>query len=424
MKFKILATLIVSSLTFASVSDAEFNALKDRVEEIEFNNLIKNYTINGNLETNYNSYVLESDTNEDQVVRLYGLRSSLDLAFHVNDRIDFYTSFGMSKFWQVDARAEGTKTDIDGDGQRDLEPWEISQASGFAYEGANVKVDRAYFNYKISKNWLASIGRLPLYDGPMQHQLDGKPRSGTVARSARNSVYDGIVLTYDLGQFIPQEDSLKVKGFYFPWQNVNKYNRDQQLKTPGSTTNKPGGNAKVASNTLGSGLLVEYYNRELSWADSFEFHAFSTYYKDFWWNEFKQIYDGFTYTAIFGVNKIAHTGLNFSLIINGTRWNTADDENTKIKGEGFLYNLNYKFENTAVVGVEYLKTNKNHYADDFAYTDIDSFYGAKKANGFHAWTSLPIYDNLRARLGLYKYDKNATADDEVTSFYTKLLLNF
>lgn len=424
MKRILIIALLFTLQAKAEISEQDFAELQAKVEELELSNYLRNYKINGSLETNYYNYDYKSKTSENQKLRLFGIRSAIDIAFDVNDKIDFYTTFGMSKYWQVDGRAEGTGRTISGETEKGTEPWEISQTSGYGYEGANVKVDRAYFNYKYSDNLLFSIGRLPLNKGPLFHQFDGKQRTGTVPRSARNSVFDGIGLTYDLSRFIPEEDSLKLKLFYTPWQNVSATTRNKQIVTPGSTTNIPGPNARVQSNTLGAMALVEYYKRNMSWLRQFEFHAFTTYYEDFWWNQYKQIYHGMTYTVVLGFSGIANTGLNFSAILNGTRWKTEDDKDSTIKGEGFLFNLNYKFANTMVLGVEFINTNKSHYADDFANTDVESFYKIKSGEGFHAWYAFPIYDNLRSRLGTYQYEYGPTNKAEVDTYYAKLLLDF
>lgn len=405
----------------------EIEALSERVDDLEFQGYTRRFNVNGDMEINYESLNVNYDdkTKSDENINLIGLNTHLHFSFDVNDKIQFFSTLGMSKYFQVAGRKERYLTqDLDNDGDNDREAWEQSHMSSSGYEGPNAKFDRAYLNFFVTDKFTISAGRLPTQNGPPSEQFDGKERTGTLPRSARNSMYDGFAFTYDLKSLVKQENDLKVKFYYIPWQNVHKTNRAVQMTTPTTTTNDPGPNEKVDSNTLGTGFQVESFVRTSSLAKEIETHVFSVYYKDFWWNQYKQIYSGFTYTASVGFNQLLDSRFNLTFVLNGTEWWTADKPDDKIRGQGLLLNLNYKFESTDVVGLELLKTNDDHYADDFAYLSVTSMYSAKAASGGHLWWSTPLYDNLRLRSGFIQYNAGANSKTNYKSAYLKLLTEF
>lgn len=115
----------------------------------------------------------------------------------------------------------------------------------------------------------------------------------------------------------------------------------------------------------------------------------------------------------------------------GNTWSNwqAFADKKRIVGRGQLFNLNYAFENTHSLGIEYIVTNTFYYLDEWTYYSIADFYKTGKMHGYHLFWSLPIYDNLRLRLGSYLY--KAARDTawglpqrEVTSHYAMLKLSF
>lgn len=419
LKIVLLFTLALSA--FSQVSVKDFNELQSRVEEIELYNYTRNFSLSGQMINLYEAYKSETVTNVStgakghERLNLWASAVSLNIDYDVNSKIKFYSTLGMSKFWNNEGR--------DGDAE---DYWNRSNQGSLGYQGSTARFDKAFFTYSPGGMYSWAIGRMPTNAGPPQHQLDGIERSGTYPRMAYNSIFDGIALSLDFAKFMPKDQSLKLKLFYTPYMNVDDDSRIKQRKTGSSVTGKPGPNVKVNSDTLLWAFLLEYEASNLSWVKNIEMYIFTLNYEDFWWDSYGDTYRGWGYNWTLGLNGIAHTGLNFWMSFIGTDWQALAD-NKHINGEGYLFNLNYKFDNTQVVGAEYLATNKNYYLDEWTYYNIAPFYKTADMKGYHLYWSLPLADNLRLRLGTYQYEvahSNLYNKADVESYYTMLRLAF
>lgn len=417
----LLSTLGASTQAYTAVSEAEFKALQSRVEELEFESYTKNFSLSGEIinmfEMYHNEFTSGSDEGENYHLGLYGTAVKMNIDFDVNDKINLYTTLGMSKFWNNEDRA-GDANDY----------WNKSNQGSLGYQGSQARFDKVFFDYKMNDMFTFAVGRMPTNFGPPYHQLDNSERSGTYPRMAYNSIFDGVAVSTDLTRFVPKDQTLKVKLFYTPYMNVNDKNRN----VPRREGDKPGtpntNGDKVQSNTLLWAFLLEHSVENLSWVKKMDTYLFTLNYEDFWWEEFDDTYRGWGYNYTLGLEGLLNTGFNFSYSYIGTDWQAFADKK-RIVGRGQLFNLNYKFENTHAVGMEYLVTNTFYYLDEWTYYNIADFYKAGKMVGYHFFWSLPVYDNLRLRLGSYLYEQKedtgwGITGRKVDSHYAMLKLSF
>lgn len=418
----IKSLLFISLFSFtanAAVSEAEFRELQAKVEELEFDSFTRNYSISGeviNLFESYHNDQTSGSSVDATNMELFGTIAKLNINVDVNDRIKFYSSLGMSKFWNNEDRI--------GDAE---DNWNRSNQGSLGYQGSVARFDKVYFDYLYNDMFTFSIGRMPTNFGPPYHQLDNEPRSGTYPRMAYNSIFDGVALSTNLTKFMPENQELKIKLFYTPYMNVDQKARNKPRnigELPGTASDT---NTKVQSNTLLWAFLLEYGINNLSWVEKIQTYLFTLNYEDFWWQTYGDTYRGWGYNATIGFEGLFNTGLNFWASYIGTDWQASDKKH--INGAGYLINLNYSFENGHSFGGEYLKTNKYYYLDEWTYYNVADFYKVGKLKGYHLFWSMPVYKNLRLRLGSYIYDTGADSayglvEREVESYYAMLKLTF
>lgn len=428
---KILAVgaLLIASQTYAQTK-AEIDEIRSRLDNLETESILRNFKISGNfintfesLNTNYKHSIAgvqddpattnvneASENQKDQAVNLWGTYIGLNVDFDINDRIKFYSTLAMSKLWNADGRT--------GEG---VEEWNNSWQGSYAYRGSEVRYDRAFMSYQVPGSiFNFSIGRMPTNNGPVQNQLDALERTGTYPRFAINAIFDGLAVSTNLTKFMPKDHSLKTRLVYSPFQFVNPANRMNQA------TRTQFGNDKLKSDSLFWAFLTEYELKNLSFAKSLQLYGFFYHFEDFFWQTYNDIYGGILWNGTVAFEGLFNSGLNFSASYVGSDF-YQKSVTTHTNGNGYLFNLNYKFESTHVVGAEYIVTERNHYIDDWTYLNMNDFYKAPKNTGAHLFWSMPIYNNLRLRLGTFQYkvsESSVTAGRDVASYYSQLRLSF
>ncbi len=428
MKKTLFALPLLALAAPAFAQDAKALAdLRARVDELEMRSFSQNFNISGTFIHTFENVYTDRENRRDDAVSLNGTYVGLNVDYKVNDRISFYSTLAMSKLWQIDGRAgeggvETDTTDPAGGTNGDVtggDYWSDSFQGSSAYRGSVARFDRAFITYAVPGSMFSfALGRMPTSNGPVQNQLDGVERTGTYPRFALNAIFDGVAMTVNWTKFLPKNHSMKTKLIYSPLQFANHRDRMSQAQPDGK---------ELKSDPLFYAVLQEYEIKDLKFAKGMQMYGFFYHFEDFWWQAFNDMYRGILWNLTVALEGIAGTGLNASANYLGSDF--QGKANGQTGGEGYLFNVNYKFENTHVVGAEYVATNKAHYTDDWAYLNMADFYKAASNTGYHVFWGMPVYDNMRLRVGTFQYkvndsDKLGIEERKVSSIYTQLRVNF
>ncbi|MDO9183912.1 MAG: DUF3373 family protein [Bacteriovorax sp.] len=200
---KILVSALALSAVSAFAADAN-PTLEQRVSELETASYLQAIQWNGSFEYRYDSINDEEGTTKASYSPMR-LRVLLDAATHVDPKIQFYTRFGLTKFTNDMSNGSG----------------EANTFSATRNEkGVALSLERAYVNYAITKDVVASAGRLPTIDGSPIDMWDNTPRQGTYPMLAYGAILDGLALSYNWG-FLPDQYKFSTRFIYTPLYNVS-----------------------------------------------------------------------------------------------------------------------------------------------------------------------------------------------------------
>ncbi len=439
MKTKLLSLLAVSAFIFGHAvsaaetiesTDSRLSKIEDRLQEIEIQKLLNKFSFSGVFINRYEAYKTEyglpaTVASKDEL-KLYSTSFALNVDVNVSQKIKFYSTLAMSKFWNNDGRKEAPGY------------WSASEAGSSVYGGSAPMFDRAYMSYKFDFPLTFAVGRMPTNNGLPINQMDGLSRQGTYPRLAFNAIFDGIALVYDFSDLLPKDHNLSVRAFYTPYMNVSAIDRTRQLTDSGN---------KVDSNTPMYSLLTEYSVSNLSWASKINFTHMLNDYRSFYWDGFNNPndhtilnpnnphYEGGFNMGYVGIEDIAHAGLNVSA--SGLfYWSKNLDVvgATNQYSTAYLFAANQQIGDQWIIGGEYIKTDENFYLDEWTYLNINPFYKTPNSKGTHLFVSKNLVQNLVARLGYYHLtaepcgpaSANPFSVNEVKSdsYYVNLRLDF
>ncbi len=243
---------LLMSAVLATSYGVQAQSLEDRVEELETNALLNVVQWGGSLTTSYDSISTETKSGTSTSTTDHNpLRTQVafDATAKVSDKVTFYSRFGASKFFNT--------FDLQG-----------SSAGSFSASrdetGVEIYLERAYLNYNITNNIIASIGRLPTVDGTPVEMYDDLPRQGTYPLMAYGAQLDGMALTY-VASFMPKGHGLSFRGIYSPIFNINRdsVTGDMATSVRSDSLNAPEMKEQAA---LFTGML-EYQNKSSSMWD-------------------------------------------------------------------------------------------------------------------------------------------------------------
>lgn len=414
----------------AETTDERLTKIEDRLQEIEIQKLLNKFNFSGvfinRFEYFHTEYGLPLATPDTDTVKANSTSFALNIDANISSQLKFYSTLGMSKFWNNEGRKEAPGY------------WSGSEAGSSLYGGSTPQFDRAYFSYKFDFPLTVAIGRMPTNNGLPINQLDGLARQGTYPRLAFNAIFDGLALVYDFSSLLPQDHNLSVRAFYTPYMNASPTDRTRQLVDSG---------AKVESNTPMYNVLTEYSISNLSWASKINISHMLNDYRGFYWDGFNNpndhtianpdnpYYEGGFNMGYIGVEDLAHIGLNAS--VSGLfYWSKVLNKPnvTNQYSTAYLASLNQSFGDKWVVGGEYIKTDENFYLDEWTYLNIIPFYKTPNSKGTHLFVSKSLVQNLVARVGYYNLisdpcgpnSANPFSVNEVKSdsYYLSLRLDF
>lgn len=426
------ATLSLSVFAQAPTSE-EIKKINQRLDELETENFTRNFKLSGYMWNVYESYNEKSKNpdgskNDDQNVNTIGTIIGINVDFNIHEQLKFYSTIGMSKYWQSEDRA-GVAGNGSGSKDPEARHWEASEQGSYGFRSSTARFDRGYLQYTFKDpRFNLAIGRFPTNMGLPINQLDGLDRTGTYPRLAYNAIFDGIAGTANLSNYLPSGQTFIARAFYTP--NIFVAERQNNAQQNGQNQNPQSESNQVHSNQPLGALLLEYETRNLGIAKVVKLHQFTNYYTNFYSPGYSGDYLGSLGSSTFlGFEGIAGTGLNFSgSYLKTDTWEERGDKNHYLS-DAFLWNTNYNFSNGQVLGVEYMTTDKQYYLDEWTNIYTSDFYRSARMRGFHVFWSMPVVDNVRLRLGMFDYETKADASFEtpkrdVQSFYAALRANF
>ena len=368
--------------------------LEEKLEEFEIDKSYDRLHVSGTfinyLETIKN-YSKNATTNAERTDHgdIMSMHVAINFDVNISNNIDFYTTLGMGKVWNNDGR--------DGEEQNSYRSYQGS----YAYTGTEARFDVAYVRWKTSnENWSFALGRMTTRGGPPMNQLDALSRNGTYPRFGYNAIFDGLAIVRDFKSVLPQNYSFKTRLFYTPTFYVDDTNRREEARdADDSPINR-------RSNQLT--WLNEFERSESSFAKKISLYSMLWYYDKFYDSAYQsatregvEYYRALSHTLYLGFENILQTGTNFSW--SNLRVNSKSDGSSSNHSDAHLFNLNYTFPNSYVIGVEQIFTDRAYYIDDWAYLQFNDFYQRPSSSGQHWFGSIPFPNRQVLRLGVYNY---------------------
>ncbi|EIE4567070.1 outer membrane tyrosine kinase [Campylobacter jejuni] len=161
---------------------AELADLNDRADETEFQAALSKVKFGLEFSTavsntNYKVSGQDYSANNKWMNELH-----LNMNADINDKTKFYGRLSMAKNWSQMGWS-GT-------------PYDLDAGRNTRSSGPVLYVDRAYLDYYITPEWIATIGRQPGTDGPGSNLRNNALRQSTYPALAINALGDAAVITY------------------------------------------------------------------------------------------------------------------------------------------------------------------------------------------------------------------------------------
>ncbi|MFT6633194.1 MAG: hypothetical protein ACJAS4_003164 [Bacteriovoracaceae bacterium] len=424
MKQLFLLTLLalVPTLGFSQESDttveSRLEAIEGKLDDIELTQALNKLRFSGSFMNQYESFYETNrdtgafdtiqgagggnpDQGQDSTISAYIMRVALNFDVAVSKKLHFYSTLGMSKFWNMSGRT--TRTGGDNDNFQSL-------GGGYAMEDSKAHFDVAYLLYQDLDNpWAFALGRMTTNNGPPLNQLDGIERSGTYPAMSYNVILDGAAIIYDFKKYMPKKNNLKTRLFYTPFLNVNRSSRFKNKVDPS-------GNGTEAVKTHASmvTLLTEYTNKNISGLKSLDlYHSYYTF--DGFYDEVRQSpltadvdYEGAVANTVYlGLKGIGNSGLNISYTYS--HFLVRGDSVGELPSFNHLYSLNYKFDNKLnaghIIGAEYIQNDDRKVPTDATTIHVNEFYNLTNGIGTHLFYTAPLGRTSIVRAGVMSYEQ-------------------
>ncbi|MCH3877128.1 outer membrane tyrosine kinase [Campylobacter jejuni] len=161
---------------------AELADLNDRADETEFQAALSKVKFGLEFSTavsntNYKVSGQDYSANNKWMNELH-----LNMNADINDKTKFYGRLSMAKNWSQMGWSGS--------------PYDLDAGRNTRTSGPVLYVDRAYLDYYITPEWIATVGRQPGTDGPGSNLRNNALRQSTYPALAINALGDAAVITY------------------------------------------------------------------------------------------------------------------------------------------------------------------------------------------------------------------------------------
>lgn len=188
---------------------AELADLNDRADETEFQAALSKVKFGLEFSTavsntNYKVGGQDYSANNKWMNELH-----LNMNADINDKTKFYGRLSMAKNWSQMGWSGS--------------PYDLDAGRNTRSSGPVLYVDRAYLDYYITPEWIATIGRQPGTDGPGSNLRNNALRQSTYPALAINALGDAAVITYKPESL--QDHKVAIRAAYgktYQWDEEGK----------------------------------------------------------------------------------------------------------------------------------------------------------------------------------------------------------
>lgn len=438
MKSLFIIVMAIISTNVLAESVSRIDKLESRIDDIELKSALQKFRFSGSFLNHVESFssvkkntdlldseptpyntALKGDSTDVNIVPMV-MRVELNFDANITKNINFYSTLGMSKFWNLsgrNTRAESTTGSLE------------SLSGSYAIKDSTAKFDTAYINYQFQDSpWSIAIGRMTTAKGPPHNQLDGVARTGTYPFLSYNVVADGIAAIYNFKNIVPKDQSLKMRLFYTPFILVDKNNKGKQVVDSDGdiVSNTQYGESKEQLNSHVSviTLLTEYSLKKLSWTKKLDIYHSIFKVNNYFDENFQKLeqdaptpaYEPYlrkgvelttllSNTVYIGMKDVFNS--NFNLSLSGNFMTFTSNFSEEFYSQNYLVSLNYKFDNNLnagdILGIEYITTDENNFTRDWSTLYVSDFYDITNGKGLHAFYTKAIGVNQVIRIGHFAY---------------------
>lgn len=219
----ILSACLLSSSLFAKNTDdeitklqkqlaqiqAELADLNDRADETEFQAALSKVKFGLEFSTAVSNTNYKVDGQDYSANNKWMNELHLNMNADINDKTKFYGRLSMAKNWSQMGWS-GSPLDLDA-------------GRNTRSSGPVLYVDRAYLDYYITPEWIATVGRQPGTDGPGSNLRNNALRQSTYPALAINALGDAAVITYKPESL--QDHKVAIRAAYgktYQWDEEGK----------------------------------------------------------------------------------------------------------------------------------------------------------------------------------------------------------
>ncbi|ENQ3948252.1 DUF3373 family protein [Campylobacter jejuni] len=188
---------------------AELADLNDRADETEFQAALSKVKFGLEFSTAVSNTNYKVDGQDYSANNKWMNELHLNMNADINDKTKFYGRLSMAKNWSQMGWS-GSPLDLDA-------------GRNTRTSGPVLYVDRAYLDYYITPEWIATIGRQPGTDGPGSNLRNNALRQSTYPALAINALGDAAVITYKPESL--QDHKVAIRAAYgktYQWDEEGK----------------------------------------------------------------------------------------------------------------------------------------------------------------------------------------------------------
>lgn len=415
LKIAIAAALAPVGAAYAQETD-KLAALEERISELEANSSLNIFNFRGTFITRYDD--ISSDNSKATTgaykhdhLGYFRMRFSLDVDANISKNVKFYSRYTTTKHfntWTKTGSGLGFGDDI---------------YASDDYAGSAVVLEKAYLDMNIpDTNLTVSMGRLPTADGAPTHYWDGRARMGTYPLLSYGAVLDGVALTYNLDQYMPEGHKLAARAIYSPFSSINIDSQGSPYQVPPTQNQNTGG---AATNPIKDfyTLQLDYSTNSAGFTDNLSLIAQHNVLSSINMpisaaatSDLRFSLQSTNVTA--EMNGIA--GLPLDILLShlmtevhsqgtvaglGVGFGTALDDD-KIRGSMSLISTRYRL-GSWLLGLEYGHGTKGLLFAGGTAEDLTNMYGTP-GDLYHGYVTKKFTDTLSLRLGYYQQNEKYT----------------
>ncbi|EDO8608144.1 outer membrane tyrosine kinase [Campylobacter jejuni] len=188
---------------------AELADLNDRADETEFQAALSKVKFGLEFSTAVSNTNYKVDGQDYSANNKWMNELHLNMNADINDKTKFYGRLSMAKNWSQMGWS-GSPLDLDA-------------GRNTRSSGPVLYVDRAYLDYYITPEWIATVGRQPGTDGPGSNLRNNALRQSTYPALAINALGDAAVITYKPESL--QDHKVAIRAAYgktYQWDEEGK----------------------------------------------------------------------------------------------------------------------------------------------------------------------------------------------------------